>query len=164
MNTVATSNLARSAVFRILPWLECGLLIALAIGMILAFMKINSPVILISLGGLSIAFFLYAYRPADLERPEGEKFGFTELLALIVLPKAMWIGCSVATVGILFFLLQFGNEGYKQMLLIGCSTLAFGLILIVAFLVMGVKGTRTLIPVSFRALPLALVAFYILTF
>lgn len=145
-----------------LPVVERILLTALAIGTILTVMKIDSTVTRVSLLGLSLVFFLLAYRPNDVRKGEGELFGLPELLGLMIVPKVVWISSSVSALGIAFCLFDFGNDGYKKMLLVGGLTIGIGTLLLVGFLISGVKQLRTVTPVLFRAIPLCLVDFYIL--
>lgn len=92
-------------------------LTGLVIGTILAVLTIDTSVTKVSLIGLAITFFLYAYKPIDIPRTENELLGFSELLALMIVPKVMWISSAVSTLGIAFYLFDFGNPGYKQLLI-----------------------------------------------
>ena len=145
-----------------LPLVEKVLLAALAIGTILTTMKIDSTVTRVSLLGLGVTFFLLAYRPTDIPRQAGEQFGFSELLGLMIVPKVLWISSAISALGIAFNLFDFGNDGYKQMLMIGGLTIGIGTLLLVVFLISGVKHIKTVIPILLRAVPLCLVDFYIL--
>lgn len=145
-----------------LPLIEKVLLTALAIGTILTVMKIDSTVTRVSLLGLGVTFFFMAYRPSDIPRQEGEQFGFSDLLGLMIVPKVLWISSAVSALGIAFYLFDFGNDGYKKMLMVGGLTIGIGTLLLVVFLVSGVKHIKTVTPILLRAVPLCLVDFYIL--
>jgi len=145
-----------------LPLVEKVLLTALAIGTIMTVMKIDSTVTRVSLLGLGVTFFLMAYRPTDIPRQQGEQFGFSDLLGLMIVPKVLWISSAVSALGIAFYLFDFGNDGYKKMLMVGGLTIGIGTLLLVVFLVSGVKHIKTVTPILLRAVPLCLVDFYIL--
>jgi len=145
-----------------LPLVEKALLTALAIGTILTVMQMDSTVTRVSLIGLGVTFFLLAYRPTDIPRQEGEQFGFSELLGLMIVPKVLWISSAISSLGIAFYLFDFGNDGYKQLLMVGGLTIGVGTLLLVVFLVSGVKHIRRVAPILLRAVPLCLVDFYIL--
>ena len=116
-----------------LPLVEKVLLIALAIGTILTVMQVDSTVTRVSLLGLGVTFFLLAYRPIDIPSQEGEQFGFSELLGLMIVPKVLWISSAVSSLGMAFYLFDFGNDGYKKMLMIGGLTIGIGALLLVVF-------------------------------
>lgn len=145
-----------------LPLVEKVLLTALAIGTILTVMKIDSTVTRVSLLGLGVTFFLLAYRPNDIPRQEGEQLGFSDLLGLMIVPKILWISSAISALGIAFYLFDFGNDGYKKMLMIGGLTISIGTLLLIVFFISGVKHIRTVVPILLRAVPLCLVDFYIL--
>jgi hypothetical protein len=143
-----------------LPSVEKVLLTALFIGTILTVMKIDSTVTRVSLLGLGVTFFLLA--PTDIPRQEGEQFGFSELLGLMIVPKVLWISSAISALGVAFYLFDFSNDGYKRMLIIGGVTIGIGTLLLVVFFVNGVKHIRTVTPILLRAVPLCLVDFYLL--
>ncbi len=145
-----------------LPLVERIFITALVIGTILTAMQIDSTVTKISLLGLGATFFLLAYRPNDIPRQEGEQFGFSDLLALMILPKVLWISSAISALGIAFYLFDFGNDGYKKMLMIGGLTIGIGTILLITFSISGVKHIKIAMPILIRAVPLCLVDFYIL--
>ena len=145
-----------------LPLVEKVLLTALAIGTILTVMQIDSTVTRVSLLGLGVTFFLLAYRPNDIPRQEGEQLGFSDLLGLMIVPKVLWISSAISVLGIAFYLFDFGNDGYKKMLMIGGLTISIGTILLIVFLVSGAKHIRTVVPILLRAVPLCFVDFYLL--
>ena len=144
-----------------LPLVEKIFLEALAIGTVLTLLSIDSSVTKFSLLGLGVIFFLMTYSPTDLPGEEGEKFGFTELLAWAIVPKVMWISSAVSAFAISFYLFDFGNDGYKKMLMIGGSTIGIGILLLTFFLISGVKHLKMVTPILLRAVPLFLVDIYI---
>jgi hypothetical protein len=143
-----------------LHWAERAFLIALAIGTILVFSKINSSVLNVSLIGLAITFFLYAYKPLNIVREENELLGFSDLLAVGILPRVMWISSAISTLGLLFYLMD--NAGHKNMLMIGGLTIGISVVLLTIFLVSGVKNIKIVTPILFRAIPLLTIDIYIL--
>lgn len=145
-----------------LPLAEKALLAALAIGAILTMLEMDTTITTVALLGLAVTFFLFAYRPIDIPVQEGEQFGFSQLLGLMIIPKVLWISCAVSALGIVFYLLQLGNDGFKQMLMIGVSAIAFAGLLLVILLISGVKHMKLVAPVLLRAIPLLLADVYIL--
>jgi hypothetical protein len=159
MTSTPTSLVAR--ITNYLPLIEKIVLTALAIGLLLTVMKMDNAVTNFSLIGLAVVFFLSAYRPMEIPRNENEQLGFTELLAFSIIPKTMWISCAISAMGISFYMSQFGNEGYKQMLLIGGSTIAIGTVMLGFCVVSGVRNLNLVTPILFRALPLLAADIYI---
>ena len=80
----------------------------------------------------------------------------------MIIPKVLWISSAICAMGIAFYLFNLGNEGYKNMLLIGGTTVVAATLILLAFLLGGVRYISTVIPVLFRAVPLGLVSLYIL--
>jgi hypothetical protein len=147
-----------------LPVVEKILLCALALGAILAVLDINFTLLRASLIGLAAIFFLLAYRPPEkeIQREENEPGGFSELLALTIIPKVLWISSAVSLIGIAFYFISPENEGYKQMLFIGMTTLGTALIVLAFFLVSGTKHLKTVVPILYRAVPALIAAIYFL--
>jgi hypothetical protein len=135
----------------------------LIVAMLMPFFKVQSgQVINISLLGLATVFFLYAYKPLEIERSEGKKLEFTDLLATTILPKVMWISCAVSTIGILFYVVHLATESYQNMLMLGGGSLLIGIICLGVFVVSGMKHVNALHPLLFRSLPLLLIDLFIL--
>jgi hypothetical protein len=145
-----------------LPFIEKICWTALGVGLLLTMLQIDKTVALVSLLGLGCTFFLLAYRPADIPQHEGERFGFSELLGLMIVPKVLWIGSSVSVVGISFYLLELNKEGYTRMLMIGGLTGIIATLILAILFVMSVKHLKTVLPILLRALPLSLVDLYLL--
>lgn len=145
-----------------LPWLEAiGLVLLVISGMMMLLKMQAQELLMIALSTLAITFFLKAHRPPAMKIKEGEPQGFTSLLSLVILPKVLWIGASVATIGILFWLLHM--NGSAEMLMIGGSTLAFGTVLLGALMMTGTEDLWTAYrPILFRIVPVLLMAIYIL--
>jgi hypothetical protein len=159
MNTTEPS--VTSKLFQYIPLIEKILLVALLIGTILAIMEIDLTIARISLFVLAATFFLRAFQPPkEIEQSENETFGFSELLARSIIPKVLWISSAVSAIGIAFYLNNFENKGYKEMLLIGIMSIGAGLVLLTVFLVTGVKHLKTIVPVVLRAVPASLAAIY----
>lgn len=123
--------------------------------------------LLSSLVGLAIVFIVSAYKPREIfasqqEADEFGQWGFTEMLALIIVPRILWISTAISTFGLFSYLADFGNEGYLRVLYIGVSsTLICLLVLLITFLI-GVKKLRTVTPILFRTLPVLLAGIYII--
>ncbi|SNT40414.1 hypothetical protein SAMN05421640_3804 [Ekhidna lutea] len=149
---------------RLLPYLERVFLATLAVAFILQLTGSELPILMsLSLAGLGITFFLSAYRPLDIEPEEGEELGdFNELLALTIIPKILWIGTSVATIGILLSTLELGNDGYVTLLYVGLITISIATMIQLGLKVTGTKYINATFPVFFRAIPTLLIVAYIL--
>jgi hypothetical protein len=143
-----------------LPLIEKVLLAALAVGVVLAVTKIDVTVARISLLGLAVTFFLYAYKPVYVPDQENEKFSFAGLLGLTIVPKVLWLSSAISATGISLYL--FGIEGYKQMLTIGALTIASATLVLAFFVITNVKHINLVTPVLFRAFPLFLADIYLL--
>jgi hypothetical protein len=107
-----------------------------------------------------VIYFLSAYKPSDLPTDENNPFGFSELLSLSILPKVMWINSAVLAIGILFYLLK--NEGYKQMLMIGCLSMGAALLILLILFIARAKYLNNCASVLLRGIPLLAVAAYIM--
>lgn len=163
MTAIQTTLIAR--IVKQLHWIEAFLLTLLGAGAVLTLLNIDaSSILLVSLSGLSIVFFLRAYQPpASAENENTEPSGFKTLLALVIIPKVIWISTSISTVAILFYLMKFERNSYEQMLLIGSSSLFISL-LILGFLSMTeLKDFKTLVPVLLRAFPVLILDIYFLS-
>ena len=133
----------------------------LTVGILLPRFDIDtSAIIMISLSGLAMVFFLNMYRPLDVKIGQGDQGSFKELLYLVIVPKILWLSSSVNAIGILFFILNF--KGYKEMLMIGAATSAIALVILGIFFLTEEKHIKATIPVLYRAIPMLLVAVYIL--
>ncbi|MEQ8304854.1 MAG: hypothetical protein RIB47_15775 [Cyclobacteriaceae bacterium] len=149
-----------SIVGRYLPAAEKIFLAGLAVGVVLLFMSVDTTVLMISLNGLAVVYFLFAYKPLEIQREEGALFGFSELLAYMIVPKVMWIASAVSLIGIMFSLLKL--EGSSNMLLIGLISLGIGTLLLVIFKAIGVKQLEVLQPMLYRTMPLLFFDLYTL--
>jgi hypothetical protein len=162
MTSEPTQTPFTSGITKYLPLIEKIFLTALIVGVILKISHIDSKVMGISLIGLGITYFLLAFKPSDIQLQENEQLTFTHLLALMIIPKTMLISAAISALGISLYLLNFGNQqGYKQLLLIGISTIGLGTILLTFFLLRDVKNLKTVTPVLLRAIPLLLASLYI---
>lgn len=150
------------SLLRHLPLLEKIHLGILSVGIILAILNINFLALRIALAGLAVIFFLSAYHPPDeiKERSENDTFGFSDMLALIIIPKVLWISSAVLVAGIALSFFSYGNEGYKQALMIGILSIAVCLILLTFFSVRGVKHLKSVTPILYRAVPAFLAGVY----
>jgi hypothetical protein len=80
----------------------------------------------------------------------------------MIVPKVLWISSAISALGIAFYLFDFGNDGYKRMLMIGGLTIGIGTLLLLVFFVSGVKHIKIVTPILLRAIPLCLVDFYLM--
>jgi hypothetical protein len=143
-----------------LPWAEKGLILALLIGLSLAYFKAESyGLIQISLIGLAVVFFLNAFKPLEIQHKEDEPFGFNELLSLTIAPKVLWIGSAVTTIGILFYALD--NPAFKQQLLIGILSNGIATCIVAYSLITGTKHMKVISPILLRSIPVLLVGIFL---
>jgi len=150
--------------YKIIGLAERTLLAAAIIALLLnRFEKGNGAQLLaLSLGSLAVIYFLRAYQPPQYAEEKtqaaDQKLGMLDLLLQPTAPKVGWIVCSVATIGILFYLQGF--KGYEQMLLLAGGTMAIvNVMLGIAFL----KGNKQVSQLLMRTLPLCLMALYLLS-
>ena len=152
---------------KIIPYLnliEKIFLTGLATGLAFTFFTFdnNKAIIKFSFVGLAISYLLMAFKYIEIPRQEGEKFGFKELLAWIIIPKIIWISCAISLLGFFIYILQLGHDGHKRAFMIAGSNIAFGLIVIIYSLFTGTKHLKYLVPTLIRAIPIAIVDFYLL--
>ncbi len=149
--------------FKLVDRAEIILLGTLSVALILYTSSYRSEILLdLSLKGLAVIFFLSAFRPLPIQRKEGEKLGFMDLLCTTTVPKILWISSAVITAGIILFFSKAGNEGYKMILMLGSITIPAGIIILAAGLSSGVKHLNVIVPILYRAIPLTIVAIYML--
>lgn len=153
--------------YKIIDWAEKILLTILFIGVILykidfSYQQKSEMLIIASLTGLAVLFFLLGYRPLRIERLEDEKVGVMDLLCTTIVPKVLWISNAVLTLGVLFYFFETMSESYRQMLMIGCLTVATGIITLGIGLIQGVKHIKILIPILYRSIPLSIAGVYLL--
>jgi hypothetical protein len=147
-------------IFNLLPLAEKILLAGLGVGLALIYSGLDSNVAFVSFNGLAVVYFLYAYKPPDIQREDDAPLGFLQLLGLSILPKIMWISCSVSMVGIMFHLLALA--GSYEMMLIGVSSIGIGLLLFTIITLTNVKGMKENVPMLYRAVPIFLAEMYLL--
>ena len=74
----------------------------------------------------------------------------------------LWLSSAISAFGIASYIIDFGNDGYKNMLMIGGTTIALGTLLLVVLKMTGVKKINAVMPILLRAAPVCQVDFYIL--
>jgi hypothetical protein len=141
------------------PMAEGVFLAAFAVGLVLQYFDIQSKIVFIALMGLSTVYFLGAYVPMEFPS-DNKQGGFVDLFSKAIAPKLLSIACSVCVVGILFYLTAL--KGAKQMLLIGAFTVALSSIILFLIIFKNEAVKKALMPLLLRAVPLAIVSFYIL--
>ncbi|MDZ4714060.1 MAG: hypothetical protein SH819_01205 [Cytophagales bacterium] len=148
-----------------------GILVAVLISGLVARslqMSLGAQMMVLSLAGLGGIYFLSAYKPPALaattesDSQEQERIGFLDLLLQTIIPKLIWIGCAVGSIGLSLYFTETGNEGYTLMLMIHATVVAPATLLIFFGAVRAVKGASLLSPVLYRAIPLLFAALYIL--
>lgn len=145
-----------------LPRLERMLLMLLVLGIVVTFLSATGSLIInVAIAGLSVVFFLYAYKPLDANTGEKEKAGIGELLGWSVVPKVLWISCAVSALGILFFLIKTGTGEYRNMVMIGGFSILSGLLVLGVVWTSGTKHLEVVTPILLRAIPLMIMDFYI---
>jgi hypothetical protein len=144
-----------------LRYAEIGFLIVSAIGLMLFYANLPKglEVIMIGLSALSTNYFLYAFTIPP--KPEADSStspnGFIDLLPTIV-RKVVYLGCSVALIGLLYVHLKLPGGG--DMLLIGGSTLVISCLLS-GFLILRNNASISLLQGPLlRGLPILVLAGY----
>jgi hydrogenase/urease accessory protein HupE len=150
-----------SRISKYLPIAEIICLALLMIGIVIAMNTDDITIVVLPVTGLACVFLLNAYAPQAHSEAEGPS-QFAEMLAKRIIPKVLWIASSVITLGLLFFVLGYDPENYRQLLLIGVVAMTGGLLTIAAVAVSGVKGVAIVAPVLYRAIPLAIIGSYVL--
>ena len=119
----------------------------------------NPSLLMLGLITLGTVYYLFAFRP-PAPQAEGTQQNFMSLLVTTILPKVLWISCSVGAVGLAFYFN--GLPGSRQMLIIQTSTGVVGLIIWgIGNLQQTESLDRITAPIT-RALPTMLIAVYIL--
>lgn len=162
MTAIQTTLIAR--IVKQLHWIEAFLLTLLGAGVVLTLFNVDAlSILIVSLSGLSIVFFLRAYEPPLSAQDENtEPSGFKALLALAIVPKIVWISTSISTVAILFYLMKLESNSYEQMLAIGGSSLLISLLILGFLSITELKNFKALVPVLLRAFPVLLFDIYFL--
>lgn len=134
-------------------------LTAFGVGLVLQWMDVQTSILFIALFGLATIYFLGAYIPIDIPDNQ-EQGGFVKLFSQVIAPKVLGISSAVCVIGILFYLT--GLKGYQQMLLIGCASIAAASVVIFFSILKNEPARKALMPLLLRAIPLAIISFYIL--
>jgi hypothetical protein len=157
-------TLFSTKLFGLLQKAEIVLWLGFILGLLLYYRSYPSrSILIVSLSGLAIIFFLGAYMPSNIERKEDEKLGLSDLIYTTVAPKALGISLAVACVGILFYFINSNPMGTKQMLILGGFSTAITSAIILIGVATNAKNIKEIIPNLYRALPLMAVCFYLLS-
>lgn len=153
-----------ATLYSLLKKVEIALWLALVLGLLLHYGGYPAKnVLIVSLSGLAIVFFLGAYQPSNIVRSDNEKLGFMDLLYLTIAPKLVGISMAVSLIGILFYFINANVEGTKQMLFLGSiSGIAASLVIGIGVATRA-KNSSVLIPILYRAVPIAIASAYLLT-
>jgi len=149
---------------KVLPNVEKVLLALLMMILLLKTQNIRIPYLLnFILLGLAITFLLNAFKQPEIRAGENKNFGFIDMFIGSIIPKALWIGTAVTTLGILFYIMNLGNNGFIKLLMIGCATITIASILGLSLsLIKSKEQLPVIIPLFYRALPAIGFACYIL--
>jgi len=145
-------------IFNVLPLAEKIFMAGIGVGLVLLYLELDTNLAFISLNGIAVVYFLYAYKPPE-SKTENKPSGFVALMAFSTLPKVMWISCSISVTGIMFHLLALA--GAPEMILIGLSAIGVGLFLFAIFFMTGVVDIKSNIPILSRMIPLLIVDLYL---
>jgi hypothetical protein len=146
-----------------LGWGELFLLAGLATGMLVVFILESDGKLIteLSLLGLAVIYFLKGYQHIQIPHDDAEALGFKDLLALVIIPKVVYISCAISAFGIYLLVNGVEHQGDKYMMMIGGSTLLVAHTIIAYAFVTGTKRLKYLLPTLARATPLMLVDIYI---
>lgn len=145
-----------------LPTVEKALVALLAMSLMAKYINIDAkPLLLISLAGLAGVYYLGSFRPLGIERKDGEKLGFMDLLATTHAPKMLGISSAVLIIGLLFFLQELPRDRYIFLLMIGNSGIVLALVGLGLARMTGTEHLEVLSPILLRAVPLLIIGGYI---
>ncbi len=149
---------------KILPSLEKVFLTAAILTFLLMSVDIRVPYLLnISIVGLAFTFFMNAFQEKEIKRTEDKRLDFNDLFIDMIAPKILWISTAIVTMGILFYMLDFGNNGYANMLIIGSVTIVICSVLSLVLVTKRAGNFGEVItPIFYRALPALVYACFIL--
>ena len=148
---MATQELPKSEIY--LRQAENVILTAVLLDALLILLRYEyKPLTYGLVAGLALVYFLHAFLPPKLAPTENQPVGFNELLAWTILPKVMYIGIAIVTLGILLFYANVQNKGYEKLLTVGCGSLSVSLFLLAILAFNGVKQLHFLRAVVFKAL------------
>lgn len=151
-------------------------LVVFAIGIILFFFTYNYiyfiqiSIVLCMVTYIIIAFHsfnYYAYqRKIKIIDYSEEEFDDSELenkniLLELIMPKVLWLSNAASLLGILFYTLNTGNNGYLNALLVGGSTICFALIVFIFTFIKKGKIHNELGFILIRSIPILLISLYI---
>lgn len=160
-----------SKISAILPIVEKVFLLLLVLGSVLFLLdvSISKTVISIGLGGLAITFFITSFIPIELynsqeEADEDQPYGQLHLLSLIIAPKVLWIGSSIAIFGLLMYLVNPEIQSFHKLLGIGAGSIIICVLLIAIASLNSIKIRKPVQLILLRAIPTLMIASYILYF
>ena len=151
-----------SAVAPYLKRIERVLLAALSIGSVLTFWRVEAmTTIQVSLLGLAIVYFTTAFTILEIPKPIDEIYGFKELLALVIVPKVLWMCSAVSLFGGNVYTLHMEHNGFNGGLRTGGLGIFICLIILIYAFLTGTKHLNHLLPHLARAMPIFLFDFYL---
>jgi len=176
------SNIARA-----LKLVEKILLIALLAGIVLYDQSTNLLLLQITLGLLSIIYFLFPFLTStsrfidiDLDKldnsDEEEEIDVNEfneekidelpevqfVFSCFILPKILWLSIALSVAGYLSLITFPNNDAYHKLILVGTGTSVVGLSVLVYELFKGLKDIKFLYTILLRAIPVVLFDLYLL--
>ncbi len=99
-----------------------------------------------------------AYRPPAAPEDENGKVDFKELLMIVIVPKIVWLGCSITTIALLFAYLNY--QGWQTILSVGSVVAAAGSAILLIGLITGTKRINSVLPALYRSVPILIIALY----
>ena len=150
---------------RVTPYLfyaEAFFLLLVGIGLIMMMSGNGSEFVRLGLPGLAIVLFLRAYVPLDVPVDENEVTGFKEMLGWMIIPKVLCIGSAISATALSLYLSRMDEGMYTQMFMIAGTTVLGGLVVLGVLQISGTKHLGVTVPVLYRAVPLAMIDFYLL--
>lgn len=147
-----------------LPTIEKILVGTFILYLILKTLDIRIPYLLnFTLLGLAITFFLNAFQEQQLNEKRSKSYDFADIFVGLIIPKVLWVSTAITTLGILFYIINFGNSGYATVILTGIITLTIaGVLGLIISTVKSQEQSSILTPLIYRALPALVYGCYIL--
>jgi hypothetical protein len=151
----------KTIIFDNLHWAEAFFSIVTLVGAGVRLMNQSSDILLFGASGMAMVYFMYSNkRPSTPSAVQGEKFGFSELLLSVIIPKVLWLGTAVNVIGILFMVLQF--QGYREMCFIGATSIGGSLITLGGFALGGASISNPTKQALIRIVPIFMASVYLL--
>ena len=159
----------KDKLFKLIGLAENAVLLIIAVGILLRYKEVaeGKPLLQIGLAGTAIFWFILAFKRREVfssqqEANEFGPYGFTEMLAWIILPKILWIGSAVSMFGVFSHVTNFESDGNIRIMMIGGLSVSICLLILMILVLSGVKKLNMLVPVLIRAVTILIVISYII--